>query len=681
MPNHLAGETSPYLLQHVNNPVDWYPWGEQALALAREQNKPILLSIGYSACHWCHVMAHESFEDAEVAALMNEHFINIKVDREERPDLDHIYQAAHSMIAGRAGGWPLTMFLTPQQQPFFGGTYFPKTPRYQLPGFTDLLSRVAHFYHAENEQIQRESAGLTQALNQAPQPAPGSEMTAQPLATAMLAMVSNFDARHGGFGGAPKFPHPANLELCLREGAFRGDANFSNMGLLTLTRMAQGGVFDQLGGGFFRYSVDERWEIPHFEKMLYDNGQLLALYADAWVLTREALFHQVAEATAGWVMREMQAPSGGYYSTQDADSEHEEGKFYVWSQEEMRATLTQAEHAVCELYYGLDQPANFDGAWHLRVARTLAEISRRLGVTAEECGHLLASANAKLLARREQRVRPGRDEKILCAWNGLMIKGMAHAARVFGRADWLQSAQRARTFLRENLWANGRLLAVHKDGQARFNAYLDDYAFLLDALLELLQAEFDPADLHWAMELAEVLLAQFQDVERGDFFFTAHDHEQLIQRPKPVHDSATPSGNAVAARALLRLGRLTGNSRYIDAGERVLRCYYPALAEHPGGFASLLTVLQEYLVPLPILILGGEADALQEWRAALCEVYGARLFSVVLQENHAGLPEPLRKPLGHKPAAWLCRGTQCLPEITDLAGLRELLQKDLAIPI
>ena len=680
MPNHLAGETSPYLLQHADNPVDWYPWGEQALALAREQNKPILLSIGYSACHWCHVMAHESFEDAEVAALMNEHFININVDREERPDLDHIYQAAHSMIAGRAGGWPLTMFLTPQQQPFFGGTYFPRTPRYQLPGFSDLLSRVAHFYHAENKQIQSESAGLTQALNQASQPAPASEMTGQPLATAMLAMVSNFDARHGGFGGAPKFPHPANLELCLREGAFRGAANFSNMGLLTLTRMAQGGVFDQLGGGFFRYSVDARWEIPHFEKMLYDNAQLLALYADAWVLTRELLFRQVAEATAAWVMREMQSPAGGYYSTQDADSEHEEGKFYVWSQEELQTTLTQAEYAVCQLHYGLEQPANFEGAWHLRVARTLAEVSRKLGSSAEECERLLASANAKLLARREQRVHPGRDEKILGAWNGLMIKGMAQAARVFGRADWLHSAQAARSFVRANMWRDGRLQAVHKDGQARFKAYLDDYAFLLEALLELLQAEFDPADLHWAMELAEVLLAQFQDAERGDFFFTAHDHEALIQRPKPVHDSATPSGNAVAARALLRLGHLIGETRYIEAAERVLRSYYPALAQHPGGFASLLVVLQEFLAPLPILILGGEAGPMQEWREALRDVYSAKLFSVAMQENYAELPETLQKPVSHNPAAWLCRGTQCLPAINELARLRELLQEDLAIP-
>ncbi len=677
MSNHLAQETSPYLLQHAENPVDWYPWGETALQLARAQNKPILLSIGYSACHWCHVMAHESFEDTEVAALMNEHFINIKVDREERPDLDHIYQAAHSLMAGRPGGWPLTMFLTPQQQPFFGGTYFPKTSRYQLPGFADLLQRVAHFYRVEQAQIEGEGINLTQALNQAViQPADG-EMTAHPVDAAMHEMARNFDQKNGGFGGAPKFPHPEDIELCLRAGDSRGDASISHMALHTLERMAQGGVFDQLGGGFFRYSVDERWEIPHFEKMLYDNAQLLPLYADAWVLTKNPLFLRVAEETAAWVMREMQATAGGYYSTQDADSEHEEGKFYVWSNEAMRAALDAAEYAVCQRYYGLDEPANFEGHWHLRVARTLAAVAQQLGSSEDECAKLLASARAKLLAARELRVRPGRDEKILTSWNGLMIKGMAHAARVCARDDWLRSAQNAARFVHDTLWRNGRMQAVHKDGQTRLNAYLDDYAFMLEAQLELLQAAFSSGDLHWALEMAEVLLAKFLDDERGDFYFTSHDHEALIQRPKPLHDSATPSGNAVAARALLRLGHLVGEAHYVAAAERALRSSYPELARYPGGFASMLSVLQEVLVPLPVLILCGQETSLQEWQAALRDIYGARLFSVALQENYPGLPETLRRPLSLTASAWLCRGTQCYPAMHDIAELRAALQQEI----
>lgn len=679
MANHLTQETSPYLLQHANNPVDWYPWGEAALRLARAQNKPILLSIGYSACHWCHVMAHESFEDAEVAALMNENFINIKVDREERPDLDHIYQAAHALITGRPGGWPLTMFLTPQQQPFFGGTYFPRTARYQLPGFAELLQRVAHFYRTEQAQIASQGASLLQALNQAPNAAqaqPGSgEITAQPLNAAMHEMAKHFDRQHGGFGAAPKFPCPADLDLCLRVGDSTGDRDLKHMALHTLERMAQGGVFDQLGGGFFRYSVDQRWEIPHFEKMLYDNAQLLPLYADAWVLTKNPLFQQVAAQTAAWVMREMQAPEGGYFSSQDADSEHEEGKFYVWSQEAMQGTLDAPEYAVSRLYYGLDGQANFDGKWHLRVARTLAEVAQQLGRSADDCATLLAAARAKLRAAREQRVRPGRDEKILTAWNGLMINGMAHAARVFGRDDWLRSARDANRFVREALWRNGRMQPVHKDGRSHLNAYLDDYAFMLEAQLELLQAAFDAEALHWAVEIAEVLLAKFLDDERGDFYFTSHDHEALIQRPKPLHDSATPSGNAVAARALLRLGHLIGETHYVAAAERALHSAYPELARHPAGFASMLGVLREVLVPLPVLILCGKAASLQGWLAALRDIYGARVFSVALTESHPGLPQTLRKPVSQKASAWLCRGTQCYPAIEDIAGLRAALRE------
>src|SRR5512141_403334 len=556
MPNRLARETSPYLQQHATNPVDWYAWGEEALQAARAQDKPILLSIGYSACHWCHVMAHESFEDAEVAALMNRHFINIKVDREERPDLDQIYQLAQQMMSQRPGGWPLTMFLTPAQEPFFGGTYFPKTPRYGLPGFADLLERVAQFYHAERAQIRRQGGAIVSGFErlQPESPAQGTEFSTHPIELALQNLASSFDARYGGFGAAPKFPHPTDLELCLRADARRrlreggepvqaAAANAQDplrMAVYTLGRMAVGGIYDQLGGGFCRYSTDAYWLIPHFEKMLYDNGPLLARYSDAWAQTRDPLFAEVVEETAAWTRREMQSPQGGYYSSLDADSEHEEGKFYVWTPQQVRALLSEEEYAVCAPFYGLDQAANFEGGhWHLHVARALEDIAASVGRSPPECGALLVRARAKLFAAREQRIRPGRDEKILTSWNALMIAGMARAARVFDRPEWLASARAALDFIRSALWrerAGGeraRLLATCKDGRAHLNAYLDDYAFLLAALVELLQTDYDNRDLEFAHALAEVLLQQFYDPAQGGFFFTSEDHEALIHRPKP----------------------------------------------------------------------------------------------------------------------------------------------------
>ncbi|HEY5291989.1 MAG TPA: thioredoxin domain-containing protein, partial [Burkholderiales bacterium] len=661
MPNRLAHETSPYLQQHAGNPVDWYAWGEEALQAARAQDKPILLSIGYSACHWCHVMAHESFEDAEVAAVMNRHFINIKVDREERPDLDQIYQLAHQMISQRSGGWPLTMFLTPGQEPFFGGTYFPKTPRYGLPGFPDLLLRVAQFYRSERGQIAKQSEAIISGFErmQPAGPAHGSEFSSGPIDRALENMAASYDARYGGFGAAPKFPHPTDLELCLRRHAASGvhqgasgvhqgmsgshganEADALKMAIYTLGRMAVGGIYDQLGGGFCRYSVDAYWLIPHFEKMLYDNGPLLARYSDAWALTRDPLFAEVVEETAAWTMREMQSPAGGYYSSLDADSEHEEGKFYVWRPDEVRALLSDEEYAVCAPFYGLTEAANFEGGhWHLHVARGLDEIAKTLEKTAQECGALLARARVKLFAAREQRIRPGRDEKILTSWNALMIGGMARAARVFGRAEWLASARAALAFIRGTLWreetgsGRARLLATWKDGRAHLNAYLDDYAFLLAALIELMQTDFQSRDLEFAEELAEALLQQFYDPELGGFFFTSHDHEQLIHRPKPGYDSATPSGNGVAALALQRLGHMTGESRYLDAAERTLQLFYPALAQHPSGYASLLMALEEAIEPPRVVVLRGPVGELRQWQQVLGQRYLPATLILAISEG------------------------------------------------
>jgi uncharacterized protein len=674
--NHLIHETSPYLLQHAHNPVDWYPWGIETLDLARKQDKPILLSIGYSACHWCHVMAHESFEDEQVAALMNRHFVNIKVDREERPDLDHIYQTAHAMLTGRSGGWPLTMFLTPEQKPFFSGTYFPKQARYNLPGFAEILPRVAAFYHENAGQIARQSDELAQAITHHLHRAAQGELSDMPLRAAMRELETGFDALHGGFGDAPKFPHPGELDLCLREAARTGNDRTAQMAMYSLECMARGGIYDQLGGGFFRYSVDERWEIPHFEKMLYDNAQLLPLYADAWQLTRNPLFRRVAEETAAWLMREMQSPEGGYYATLDADSEHEEGKFYVWQQDGIRSALEPQEYAVCEAYYGLEGRPNFEAHWHLRESRPIAEVAGQLGYAEETCGKLLQSARSKLLAIRERRARPGRDDKVLTAWNGLMVKGMAHAARIFDRIDWLNSARSAADFIHENLWRDGRLYAVYKDEQVRFNAYLDDYAFMLEAVLELLQAEFRLSDLEWGRAIAEVMLARFKDAAQGDFFFTAHDHEELIFRLKPVHDNATPGGNAAAVRALQRLGHLFGEPRYLEAAELVLRLYYGQMLEQPGGFATLMTALQEYVTPVRLLILVGEKQALDSWRAAVHEIYSPDLICITLTEQNANLPDILDKPYTAMPSAWLCQGTQCLPVMNDLTELCDALRME-----
>ena len=665
MANRLAKETSPYLQQHAANPVDWYPWGAEALERARREDRPILLSIGYSACHWCHVMAHESFEDPALAALMNRLFVNVKVDREERPDLDQIYQAAHQMLSQRTGGWPLTMFLSPDGTPFFGGTYFPKEPRFGLPGFAQLCERIAEIWREKQGDIAAQNEQVRSALSRMVprQAAHGSELSSEPIGAMLANLRANFDARWGGFGAAPKFPHPPDLELCLRKGE-------ADMATLTLTRMCEGGVYDQLGGGFCRYSVDAQWTIPHFEKMLYDNGPLLGLLADAWLHTRDPLYARCAEETAGWILREMQAPEGGYYSSLDADSEHEEGKFYVWDRAEIQALLSSEEYAVAGAHYGIDGPPNFEGRhWHLRVARPLPE-----GAEA-----ILAAAKQKLFETRAHRIRPGRDDKALVSWNALAIRGMAHAGRVFGRPAWIDSARRALEFIRASMWRDGRLLATFKDGHGHLNAYLDDYAFTIAALLELMQAEFRPADLDFAEQLADVLLDQFEDAEAGGFFFTSRDHERLIQRPKPGHDAATPSGNAIAAWSLQRLAALTGEERYARAAERTLELFFPSLRAHPAGFASLAIALEESVSGVDTLVLRGDPALMRRWQGDLANEYLPGVVTLAIPPGVAGLPGTLDKPAAQNSTfpgvnGWLCRGVTCLPPMGDLVNLKNALK-------
>jgi hypothetical protein len=667
MTNHLAHETSPYLLQHANNPVDWHPWNAATLQLARELDKPILLSIGYSACHWCHVMAHESFEDESVAAVMNLHFINIKVDREERPDLDQIYQNAHYLLARRSGGWPLTMFLSPDGTPFYSGTYFPKQARYGLPGFPDLLLRIAQAYTEQRAELSAQGRQLVAALASwqtigGPEDIP---LTTAPIATAVQQHQQNFDRVNGGFGSAPKFLHPAELDLLLRQAHAQHDEQARHVALFTLRQMALGGLYDQLGGGFYRYSVDDHWDIPHFEKMLYDNGLLLGLYCDAWLSSRDPFFARIVEQTAEWVMREMQSPQGGYYASLDADSEHEEGKFYVWQRNAIRELLSADEYALIKPYYGLDSTPNFENhAWNLRVSRPLDEIAQQLHLGAEQASVLLASARKKLFAAREQRVHPGRDEKILGSWNGLMIGGMAKAARVFKREDWLHSAQQAMDFVHATLWQNGKLFATHKDGKTHLNAYLDDHAFLLNAALELLQTQYRSPDMAAAIELADALLARFEDSENGGFFFTSHDHEALIQRNKTGQDNATPSGNGITAQALLRLAQLSGDMRYAEAAERCLKLFFPSMQQESAQFSSLCTALDTYLHPASMLVLCGDEKETAAWRAAVSEKYRPELILIAMHGDETDLPSPLQKTPASTTTAWLCRGTQCLPPIT-----------------
>jgi hypothetical protein len=680
--NALARETSPYLLQHAHNPVAWYPWGPEALERARREDRPILLSIGYSACHWCHVMAHESFEDAATASLMNELFVNVKVDREERPDLDKVYQSAHHLIARRPGGWPLTMFLDPRSHaPFFGGTYFPPESRHGLPGFREVLTRVAEYYRTHRDGLGEHEQALREALARMDgEPgAPATALSALPLAAARRQLEESYDARNGGFGRAPKFPHPSNLERLLRQhaaSAAQGQADPEALGMVahTLERMALGGIYDQVGGGFCRYSVDERWMIPHFEKMLYDNGPLLALYSEAWQVTRDPLFARVAAEVAGWVAREMQAPQGGYYSSLDADSQGEEGRYYLWTPEEVERLLEAGEYRVVARRFGLDQPANFEGRWHLQVQAGLTTLARELGDRPEALAERVAGALGKLLAARERRVRPGRDEKILTAWNGLMIRGMATAGRVFGEPAWVASAERAVDFLRSTLWRGGRLLATCKDGRGQLAGYLDDYAFLMDGLLALLQARWRDADLAFLLDLAGALVDAFEDRERGGFYFTARDHEALLHRPKPLADEALPAGNGVAARVLGRLGHLLGETRYLEAAERTLEAAWPSILAVPYAHASLLDALEEHLRPPQIVVLRGRDPALGAWQRRCNAAYAPWRLAFAIPEHASALPGPLATRAARgEVLAYVCEGFTCGPPVTTLEGLEAAL--------
>jgi len=682
--NALIHETSPYLLQHAHNPVNWYPWSAETLALAKEQQKPILLSIGYSACHWCHVMAHESFEDAEIAAIMNQLFINIKVDREERPDLDKIYQLAHQMLTRRNGGWPLTMFLTPDDQfPFFGGTYFPPTPRHGLPAFPDLLQKIAMYYVEHQDEITEQNQRLDEALQSIENPPiSGREvLTDVPLTQAIEQLKQSFDSEHGGFGSAPKFPHLTNLELLLRYALFmhhknptEEEAEVLQILNTSLEKMAMGGIYDQLGGGFYRYSVDEFWMIPHFEKMLYDNGPFLSIYSQAWQYTQAPLYERVARETADWTLREMHSPEGGFYSTLDADSEGEEGKFYAWDRMEIKELLGEQRYKPFAIHFGIKNPPNFEGKWHLHVFHPRAKVAEKCQMALQTVDTELDAARQILFKARTTRVYPGRDEKILTAWNGLMISGLATTGLILNEPRYIQAATQALDFIRDKLWVDGQLRAAYKDGRARFNAYLDDYAFLLEAILNVLQAQWRSQDLQFAIALADSLLNDFQDEDNGGFFFTAHEHEQLITRSKPFGDDAIPAGNGVAVLALMRLGHLLGEPRYLEAAEQTLQAAWESITYMPYAHCSLLLGFIENLNPMQTLILRGEPAALQAWQQLWRQQARPHQLCFAIPTEASDLPPLLaaRQPQGEC-VAYICEGQSCSPPMADMAAFEAWL--------
>ena len=669
MPNQLARETSPYLLQHQNNPVDWRPWGPEALELARDQNKPIFLSIGYAACHWCHVMEHESFEDQRIADIINEHFVPVKVDREERPDLDQIYMNAVQMMTGR-GGWPMSVFLTPDLKPFYAGTYFPPTGRGGMPGFDQVLLAVADAWQNRREQAVAMSEQITEELQNAG--AMSGSAVALPPRTAIAAAISQlsraFDRQWGGFGQAPKFPHPMDLVLCLRQWFRTGEQRPLEMVRVTLDRMAAGGIYDHLGGGFARYSVDERWLVPHFEKMLYDNALLATAYLEAFQATGDAAYERVVRETLDYLLRDMTDPAGGFHSTEDADSEGEEGLFYTWTPDELTAVLGEEAAETLGRVYDVSDAGNFEGRSILHLPRSIAQAAKIMNRDADELAAELAASRAKLFAARAQRIRPGKDDKVLVSWNALAIDALARAGAALAEPRYLAAARRAADFLLSELRGDdGRLLHTWRGGQAKLDAYLDDYAYFANALVTLYETGCDGQSLDAAVELANAMLAHFADANGGGFFFTADDHEQLIARNKDLTDSSVPGANAMAATALVRLGKLTGRADYTAAAEGALAAAAEMIARAPTAMGQSLLALDLLLVPTYELVLAADVDT-AEGAAALAAIQSHYLPNTVFalaptdEETTSPASSDLlagKTALGGQPTLYVCEGFTC----------------------
>jgi len=678
--NRLARETSPYLLQHAHNPVDWYPWGAEALERARRESRPIFLSVGYSACHWCHVMERESFEDPAIAALMNAHFVNIKVDREERPDVDEIYMKAVQSISG-SGGWPMSVFLTPELEPFYGGTYFPPRGAYGRPGFAEVLGALARSWEQDRARIVEHGRRMAERIAAEGRIDTRGELDPALLDHSQAALLQNFDPVWGGFGGAPKFPHALDLRLLLRHAQRTGDASARHATLHTLDKMIAGGIFDQLGGGFHRYSTDERWLIPHFEKMLYDNALLVPALLEATLLTGEPRFAQAARATCDWVLREMRTEQGGFASAQDADSEGVEGKFFVWTPRELEQALGTQLARIAGEAWGVGDEGNFEhGASALWRERPAAEVARRLALSEAELATALEAARAKLLAVREQRVRPGTDDKVLASWNGLMISALAQAHQVLDEQRYLDAARAAARFVLGRMRRpDGRLWATARAGRAHLNAYLDDYAFTIQGLLDLYESDFDAGWLREALALEALVAAHFEDGEHGGFFTTSDDHETLIARLKSSYDGALPSGTGVQTLNLLRLAELTGRRPLAERAERTLRSAAGLVNRHPSAFSQLLLAL-DFLVAGPReVVLSGRLDD-PGTRALLTAVRGTfvpqRVVALADGAHDADLlPVTRERAPGAKARAFVCRDYACRAPVAEPAALRtELLR-------
>ena len=678
--NRLSQETSPYLLQHAHNPVDWYPWGDEALQKAKSENKPILLSIGYSACHWCHVMERESFEDEKIAALMNELFVNIKVDREERPDLDEIYMNAVQMLTGR-GGWPMTVFLTPEGKPFYGGTYFPPEDRQGMPGFPRVLSGVAQAYRERPQDVEKSVGQILAALQRLSQSKESERsFSADIISESAQQIARAYDSEHGGLGQAPKFPNAGVYELFLRYHYHSKNQRFLDMVSHTLTKMADGGIYDHLGGGFHRYSVDEKWLVPHFEKMLYDNAQLVRIYAQIFRLTGKPRFKSVVDETVDYLLREMLHNEGGFYSTQDADSEGEEGKFFVWTPDEISRILGDETSEIFCRIYDVTEYGNFEGKNILHSILTADQASKLFRRDLGAIESLIAESKRKLFAAREQRVKPFRDEKIILSWNGLMLSGLAEAIKISPRVEYIEAANRTINFIFTKMFRNGHLLHTYKDGTAKHLAYLDDYAFTAAGLLDLYETTFDRINLERAVQLCEIMLGEFWDEANGAFFYTGKSHEELISRAKPVFDGSIPSGNAIAAQLLLRLYYLTETERYRQSAETVLRSCYDAMESQPFGFAHMLCALDLYLnKPKEIILVGDKADSAVA--ALVRQIHSLYLPNATLQL--ADPEEPLEKispllagktQIGGKPTVYVCQNFTCSPPATTWEALKPLLE-------
>ncbi len=681
--NRLAQETSPYLLQHAHNPVDWYPWGEEALERARREDKPILLSIGYSACHWCHVMERESFEDEAIARQMNEQFVNIKVDREERPDLDQIYMSAVQMMT-RHGGWPLTVFLTPDLVPFYGGTYFPPEDRHQMPGFPRILAAVSEAYRTRPEEVRQSAWEILSELRRMGVAQESAEVIGtQLLDNAYRGIARSYDPRFGGFGSAPKFPSSMSLDFLLRTYKRTGDARALEMVTHSCRMMAEGGMYDQLGGGFHRYSTDAQWLVPHFEKMLYDNALLTRLYLHAYQATGDAFFRRVAEETLGYVRREMTDASGAFYSTQDADSEGVEGKFFVWDKEEVETLLGPEDARLFCAYFDVTEGGNFEERNILHVERPAAEVARGLGVTVERLREAVERGSGILFTERERRVKPGRDEKVITAWNGLMLEAFAEAAAVLEREEYREAAEHNADFIIDTLLRDGLLLHVYKDGRAKHVGFLDDYSYVVSGLVTLYETTGQPRRLEAAVRLADKMVEEFWDEEGGGFFYNGRSGEQLIVRNKDYFDNATPSGNSVAAEALLRLSVLTGNEDYRRKAVNVLRLVRDAVERYPSAFGYALGAVDFYLsTPREIVIVSGGEE--EQTRALKREVWGRYLPNKVValtsgEDAAASELVPLlreRKAIEGRATAYVCESYACLQPVNTAAELAAQLAGD-----